>query len=169
MLYNQYLFKNLPFDPEKLAPIINAFHLIQMLVVNSDSGEDGRRAGRDVEEEARHAQLSHGGVPHGVYMETLKKEKGADWVRVPFKGGGEAINAIMGGTTPIGSVRARQRDLEYPRRQDDAAGADEQHPLAELPGGAAAGRVGYKARRREAGTAFSRLPARRGRSSTGSE
>ena len=35
-------------------------------------------------------------------METLKKEKGADWVRVPFRGGGEAVNAIMSGSTPIG-------------------------------------------------------------------
>ena len=35
-------------------------------------------------------------------MDRLKKEKGADWVRVPFKGGGEATNAILGGSTPIG-------------------------------------------------------------------
>ena len=35
-------------------------------------------------------------------METLKKEKGCDWVRVPFRGGGEAVNAIMSGSTPIG-------------------------------------------------------------------
>jgi tripartite-type tricarboxylate transporter receptor subunit TctC len=34
-------------------------------------------------------------------METLKKEQGADWVRVPFRGGGEAVNAILGGSTPI--------------------------------------------------------------------
>ena len=36
MIYNQYLFKNLPFDPEKMTPIINLFHLIQVLVINSD-------------------------------------------------------------------------------------------------------------------------------------
>jgi tripartite-type tricarboxylate transporter receptor subunit TctC len=35
-------------------------------------------------------------------MESLKREKQADWVRVPFKGGGEATNAILGGSTPIG-------------------------------------------------------------------
>ena len=39
-----------------------------------------------------------------VYMETLKKERGADWVRVPFKGGGEAVNAIISGSTPIGLI-----------------------------------------------------------------
>ena len=42
------------------------------------------------------------GAPMVLYMETLKKERGADWVRVPFKGGGEAVNAILSGSTPIG-------------------------------------------------------------------
>ena len=37
-----------------------------------------------------------------LYMETLRKEQGADWVRVPFRGGGEAVNAIISGSTPIG-------------------------------------------------------------------
>ena len=39
MLYNQFLFKSLPFNPEtSLQPITNAFHLIHMLVVNSQLG-----------------------------------------------------------------------------------------------------------------------------------
>src|SRR5438445_10728777 len=37
MLYNQYLYKKLPFDPEtSVTPITNAFHLIHMLVVNAN-------------------------------------------------------------------------------------------------------------------------------------
>src|ERR1700694_1496964 len=37
LIYNQFLFKKLPFDPEKdLTPIVNLFHLIQVLVVNAD-------------------------------------------------------------------------------------------------------------------------------------
>jgi tripartite-type tricarboxylate transporter receptor subunit TctC len=35
-------------------------------------------------------------------MDSLKRDKGADWVRVPFRGGGEAVTAILSGTTPIG-------------------------------------------------------------------
>jgi tripartite-type tricarboxylate transporter receptor subunit TctC len=104
MIYNQYLFKSLPFDPEKgLAPIVNLFHLIQVLAVNSDLHA------RTVDElvavsKARPATLSYltASIPCVVYMERLKKEKGADWVRVPFRGGGEAVTAILGGTTPIG-------------------------------------------------------------------
>ena len=37
-------------------------------------------------------------------MDSLKQDKGGDWVRVPFKGGGEATNAILGGSTPIGLI-----------------------------------------------------------------
>ncbi len=119
MLYNQFLFKTLPFNPEtSLQPITNAFHLIHMLVVNSQLGVN------NVDElcalsKAKAGTLSYlaPGAPLVLYMETLKKEKGCDWVRVPFKGGGEAVNAIMSGSTPIalfgegnviGNVRAGQ-------------------------------------------------------------
>src|ERR1019366_6499857 len=33
MIYHQFMFKSIPFDPEKLTPIVNLFHLIQVLVV----------------------------------------------------------------------------------------------------------------------------------------
>jgi tripartite-type tricarboxylate transporter receptor subunit TctC len=103
MAYNQFLFKHLPFDPEKsLQPITNLFHLIHMLVVNSDLKV------KTVDElialsKAKPGTLNYlaPGPPLFLYMETLKKEKGADWVRVPFRGGGEAVNAIISGSTPI--------------------------------------------------------------------
>lgn len=119
MLYNQFLFKSLPFDPEKsLVPITNAFHLIHMLVVNSNLGV------KNVDELVALSKQKAGtlsylapGPPLVLYMETLKKEKGADWVRVPFRGGGEAVSAILSGSTPIalfgegnviGNIRAGQ-------------------------------------------------------------
>jgi tripartite-type tricarboxylate transporter receptor subunit TctC len=103
MLYNQFLFKTLPFNPEtSLQPITNAFHLIHMLVVNSQLGV------KTVDELCALSKQKAGtlsylapGAPLVLYKETLKKEKGCDWVRVPFKGGGEAVNAIMSGSTPI--------------------------------------------------------------------
>jgi tripartite-type tricarboxylate transporter receptor subunit TctC len=104
MLYNQFLYKNLPFDPEKsLVPITNAFHLIHMLVVNSNLGAKNINELCDVSK-AKAGTLSYlaPGAPMVLYMETLKKEKGCDWVRVPFRGGGEAVNAILSGSTPIG-------------------------------------------------------------------
>ena len=43
-------------------------------------------------------------IPCVVYMDSLKRDKGADWVRVPFRGGGEAVTAILSGTSPIGLI-----------------------------------------------------------------
>ncbi len=106
MIYNQFLFKSVPFDPEKgLTPIVNLFHLIQVLVVNSQLGA------KTVDElvavsKAKPGTLNYltASIPCVVYMDGLKRDKGADWVRVPFKGGGEAVTAILGGTTPIGLI-----------------------------------------------------------------
>jgi tripartite-type tricarboxylate transporter receptor subunit TctC len=103
MIYNQYLLQNLSLDPDKLWPIINLFHLIQVLVINSDlkarTVDDLVAASREQPGTLSYLTAS---IPCVVYMESLKQEKGAAWVRVPFKGGGEATNAVLGGSTPIG-------------------------------------------------------------------
>jgi tripartite-type tricarboxylate transporter receptor subunit TctC len=104
MIYNQFLIKDMPFDPvHGLQPITKLFDLLHVLVVNSDLKVN------NVDElvalsKAKPGTLSYltPGAPMVLYMETLKKERGADWVRVPFKGGGEAVNAILSGSTPIG-------------------------------------------------------------------
>jgi tripartite-type tricarboxylate transporter receptor subunit TctC len=103
VIYNQFLFKKIPFEPEKLTPIVNLFHLIQVLVVNSQLGA------KTVDQLVALSKEKPGtlnyltaSIPCVVYMDSLKKEKGADWVRVPFRGGGEAVTAILSGTTPIG-------------------------------------------------------------------
>jgi tripartite-type tricarboxylate transporter receptor subunit TctC len=106
VIYNQFLFKSLPFDPEKgLQPITNLFHLIHVLVVNADLKV------KNVDELVALSKAKPGtlnyltpGAPMFLYMDTLRKEKGADWVRVPFRGGGESVNAIMSGTTPIALI-----------------------------------------------------------------
>lgn len=103
MVYNQFLLKNLPFDPVNgLQPVTNLFHLIHMMVVNAQLNV------KTVAELVALSKAKPGtlnyltpGAPMVLYMETLRKEQGADWVRVPFKGGGEAVNAIVSGTTPI--------------------------------------------------------------------
>ncbi len=104
--YNQFLIKNMPFNPEKgLQPVTNLYHLIQTLVVNSKLDV------KTIDElialsKAKAGTLNYvtASVPLALYMETLKKEKGADWVRVPFKGGGEAVNAVLSGSTPIALI-----------------------------------------------------------------
>ncbi len=102
--YNQWLLKSMPFNPETaLEPIINLFHLIHALIVNANLKV------KTVDELVALSKAKAGtlnyltpGAPMVLYMETLKKERGADWVRVPFRGGGDAVTAIMSGSTPIG-------------------------------------------------------------------
>ena len=36
-----------------------------------------------------------------AFMEAFNKKHGVDFVRVPFKGGGDAVNSMMTGTTPV--------------------------------------------------------------------
>lgn len=103
--YNQSLFKSLSYDPEKLVPVVNLFHLIQVLVINSDL------KAKTVDELVAVSKQKAGTLSYltasiacVAYMDSLKADKGADWVRVPFKGGGEATNAILSGSTPIGLI-----------------------------------------------------------------
>ena len=104
LAYNQFLLKSLPFNPETaVTPITNLYYLIQALIVNADLKV------KTVDELIAYSKAKPGTLsyltatpPLMLYMETMKKERGADWVRVPFRGGGEAVNAIMGGSTPIG-------------------------------------------------------------------
>jgi len=105
IIYNQFLFKQIPFEPEKLTPIVNLFHLIQALVVNSDLHA------KNVDDlvalsKAKPGTLNYltASIPCVVYMDSLKRDKGADWVRVPFRGGGEAVTAVLSGTTPIAMI-----------------------------------------------------------------
>ncbi|HVV62342.1 MAG TPA: tripartite tricarboxylate transporter substrate binding protein [Pseudolabrys sp.] len=106
VVYNPLLLKNIGFNPETgLQPVTNLFHLIQVLVINANLKAN------TVDELVELSKKQPGTLsyltaapPLALYMETLKKEKGADWVRVPFKGGGEAVNAVLGGSTPIALI-----------------------------------------------------------------
>jgi len=105
-IYNEFLFKHLPFNPERdLVPVTNLFHLLQTLVINASL------KAKSIDELIAVSKAKPGTLSYltaspalALYMERLKTEKGADWVRVPFRGGGEAVNAIMNGSTPIGLI-----------------------------------------------------------------
>jgi tripartite-type tricarboxylate transporter receptor subunit TctC len=106
LIYNEFLYKNLTYDPHTgVTPIIQLFNLIQALIVNSDLKV------KNVDELVALSKQKAGtlnyltaSLPLVVYMEQLKKDKGADWVRVPFRGGGEATTAVLSGTTPIALI-----------------------------------------------------------------
>lgn len=107
MIFNPHLFKNQAFDSDKsIEPVMNLFFIPQILAVRSDMGI------RNVAELAAVSKAKPGtfsytspGIAHAAFVETyIKKQKGGDLVKVPFKGGGDAVNAMLTGATPVAFV-----------------------------------------------------------------
>ena len=103
LVFNQFLFKTLNFDPAALEPITQLFLIDQVLVVGASLNV---RSLADLAalSKAKPGTLSYstGAVPLVVLIERMKKDLGIDMVRVPFRGGGEAVNALLSGATPVG-------------------------------------------------------------------
>jgi len=103
MIYNQFSFKYLGYDPEKdFVPIINLFFNTLAFVVNASLNVT------TIQELAALAKAKPGTLSDGTFafpavqfMEKLKKDTGADIVRVPFRGGAEIVTAVLSGTTPV--------------------------------------------------------------------
>ena len=103
VIYNQFLFKNLPFNPEKdFEPITNLFFNSVALVANAKLNI------KSIPEMVALAKAQPGTLSYGTFsfvlaqfMEKLKKQESIDIVRVPFRSGNEIVNAIMSGTAPI--------------------------------------------------------------------
>jgi tripartite-type tricarboxylate transporter receptor subunit TctC len=103
VVYNQFTFKSLPYNPEKdLEPVINLFINANALVVNSSLNV------KTIPDLVALAKAKPGTLSYGTFsfmlayfMDQLNKKNGIDIVRVPFRSGNEMVNAVMAGTTPI--------------------------------------------------------------------
>jgi tripartite-type tricarboxylate transporter receptor subunit TctC len=91
------------FDPKKnLIPITRVFYLTQVFAVN---------ASLNVKSFAELAALAKAkpktlnymapSISKVAFVEEFNKKNGTDLVRVPFKGGGDAVNNMLSNTTPI--------------------------------------------------------------------
>lgn len=169
MIYNQFLYKSIPFNPEKLTPIVNLFHLIQVLVVNSQLGAKTVNQLVAVSKE-KPGTLNYltASIPCVVYMDSLKRDEGADWVRVPFRGGGEAVTAILSGTTPIGLFGLGNVISQIKAGKMTPLALVNNIRTPQLPDVPTLATLATKARRRRPGMGCSRPLARRRRSSTSS-
>jgi tripartite-type tricarboxylate transporter receptor subunit TctC len=101
--YNQLLYRNVGFDAEKsIAPVSNLFFLTQGLAVNA-SLKVKTLTDLAALSKAKPGTLSYSApaVPLALFMDNFNKEHGTDLVRVPFKGGGDAVNNVLSGATPI--------------------------------------------------------------------
>jgi tripartite-type tricarboxylate transporter receptor subunit TctC len=100
--YNQFMFKKLAYDPKSFEPITNAVFVTAGLIINSSLGAKSLPELAAVSK-AKPNTLSYmsPAVPLAYFVETWKKESGADMVKVPYRGGADAANAILGGSTPV--------------------------------------------------------------------
>jgi len=102
LTYNQFLYKKLPYDPERFEPITNPFFNTQLMVVSTalrvNSFDELAALSK-----AKPGTLSYAvpSEPLSVFMDWWKARTGADMVRVPFKGGGDSVNSMLSGATPV--------------------------------------------------------------------
>lgn len=102
LAYNQYLFKKIAYDPKSFEPITNGFYVTAGLVVNSNLNVKTLPE-LAAASKAKPNTMSYmsPAVPLAYFMEVWKKDTDADLVKVPYRGGADAANAIMGGSTPV--------------------------------------------------------------------
>ena len=103
LAYNAYLFKHIPYDAEKdFAPITNPFFATQVMVANAALNVH-TLAGLAALSKLKRGTLSYtaASIPLIAFMDKWIRATGADIVKVPFKGGAEAVSGVMGGSTPV--------------------------------------------------------------------
>ena len=83
-------------------PVTNLFFITQTLGgERRHQGEDGCGPRRLAKERPKTLSYSAPAAPLILFFDNLNREHGIDLVRVPFKGGGDAINGVLSGVTPI--------------------------------------------------------------------
>jgi tripartite-type tricarboxylate transporter receptor subunit TctC len=103
---NQFVYKSIPFDPEKdFEPITNAFINTQVMVVSSALNV-GSLPELAALSKAKPGTLSYSAlaIPMQITIENWKKKSGADLVHVPTRGGPDIVNGLLTGATPVAIV-----------------------------------------------------------------
>ena len=102
-VYNQFLFKTIPYDPEKdLQPISNLFfNTLAVVIVPETKVKTFAAMVAMAKQQPGKLSYATFSFPATYFMDQLNKTEGTDIVKVPYRGGGEVVNALLGGTTPI--------------------------------------------------------------------
>jgi tripartite-type tricarboxylate transporter receptor subunit TctC len=103
LTYNHWLYKKLSYDPVNgLVPVTQLFILAQALTVSDKLGvKTLAELAALAKAKPKTLSYSAAAVALQVFMSNFNKEHGTDIVRVPFRGGGDAVNGVLSGTTPI--------------------------------------------------------------------
>lgn len=103
LTYNQFLFKDIGYDPVNgFEPITNLFFITQVLAINSSLGAKDL-AGLAALSKQKPGTLSYSspGLSQTLFVEDFKKKNSADLVWIPFKGGGDAMTNFLSGSVPV--------------------------------------------------------------------
>ncbi len=138
MLINPVIFPNASFDPKTtLLPITKLFYLTQVFAVNTAlSVKSFAELAALARAKPKTLSYMSPQLSKVAFMEHFNKTNGTDFVRVPFKGGGDAVNSMLTGSTPvaifgIGNLMQYIRDG---RVTGFAVDGDKRSPLApEIP------------------------------------
>jgi len=103
MVINPLIYKNMNLDPYKdLAPVTRLFYLTQVFAVTADlKVKTLNELGALARSKPKTFTYTAPSLAKVAFMEDFNKKQGTDFVRVPFKGGGDATTSMLNGTTPI--------------------------------------------------------------------
>lgn len=103
MVINPLIFKNMTLDPRKeLVHITRLFYITQVFAVNTSLGvKSFDELAALTRAKPKTMNYMAPSLSKVAFMEEFNRRHGTDFVRVPFKGGGDAVNSMLSGTTPI--------------------------------------------------------------------
>jgi tripartite-type tricarboxylate transporter receptor subunit TctC len=91
------------FDPAKsLVPVARPYYLTQVFAVNASLGiKSFTELAALIKSKPKTFNYMAAALSKVAFMEEFNKKNGTDVVRVPFKGGGDAVNSMLNGTAQI--------------------------------------------------------------------
>jgi tripartite-type tricarboxylate transporter receptor subunit TctC len=103
LVINPVIFPNANFDPKTgLVPITRVFYLTTVFAVNASLGvKSFAELAALATAKPRTLSYLSPSLSKVAFMEQFNRTNGTDFVRVPFKGGGDAVNSMLTGTTPV--------------------------------------------------------------------
>jgi tripartite-type tricarboxylate transporter receptor subunit TctC len=103
MAVNPYIFKSVRFNPQKdVIPITRMWYLQQVFAVNASLNvKTFDELAKLTKSKPKTMTYLAPSLAKVAFMERYNKQHGIDFVRVPFKGGGDAVNSMLSGVTPV--------------------------------------------------------------------
>ena len=91
------------FDPAKsLVPVARPYYLTQVFAVNASLGiKSFAELAALIKSKPKTFNYMAAALSKVAFMEEFNRKNGTDVVRVPFKGGGDAVNSMLNGTAQI--------------------------------------------------------------------